>query len=233
MKCLVIMAAAASLGGCATLNGDYRTTGRELNGSYPWLLADEAVPRTEFNQVAWSDDSARRAAVRRDLIHGLVARSDIECEDYLIGISVETNRADAGLSLGGLALGAASVLATPERSSKLLGQLSTLTGTSALALRDTVFAGRDYQIIYAAIQTGRRRDRQAIFDRVEANAFADWGYESMVAAVTSYHLNCGLTYGLQQLTEAIEEQARRDANVSGNPQRESAIDAPDLLGSTR
>lgn len=203
---LAPMLALTLLGGCASLSPNfYREEGRKLNGSLPSDLANRVMPEGTFNARAGEDPRV----VRRDLVHGMLALSDVECEDYLIGVSVAANNTEAGLGLAGLALSTASAVSTPERSSKLLAQLSALTGTSATALGDTVFAGRDFQVIYSAIQTGRRRDRERLFAQVKNRELDDWGYQSLIAAVTPYHLNCGLTYGLQQITEAVEEQARR------------------------
>jgi hypothetical protein len=193
------------LGGCATLTHDYRTVGRDLNGVSPADLAAEVMPETTFDA---EDDPRGNRALRRDFVYGMMAASDVDCEDYLIGVAAVANQTRAGFGATGLALNTAGALATPDRSSRLLNALGALTGSTTTALEDTVFAGRDFQIIYTAVQTGRRSTRDQIRTQLEAGTFDTWGYQSLVALVTPYHLNCGINYGLQQIAEAVEIQAR-------------------------
>lgn len=192
------------LGGCATLTPDYREIGRDLNGPSPSELANQVMPKQDFE----ARDAPGNRAVRRDLVYGMTAASDVDCEDYMIGVSAMANQTRAGLGVAGLALNTGGALATPERSSRLLNALGALAGSTTTALEDTVFASQDFQIIYTAVQTGRRNTRDQIWARLDTGAYDTWGYESLVSLVTPYHLNCGINYGLQQIAEAVEFQAR-------------------------
>ncbi len=210
-KLLIGASSLALLGGCATLTPDYRSVGRSLNGPTPYELADRIMSEEAFDQrdaAIAPGDAAGKRSLRRDLVYGMVSGSDVDCEDYLIGVSATANQTRAGLGVTGLALNAAGAIATPERSSRLLNALGALTGSTTTALEDTVFAGQDFQIIYTAVQTGRRNNRDQMVARLDGGDFDRWGYVSLVSLVTPYHLNCGINYGLQQIAEAVEIQAR-------------------------
>jgi hypothetical protein len=212
-KLFACAAGLSLLGGCATLTPDYRKIGRDLNGPSPSELASQVMSREEFE----ARDTGEDRDLRRDFVYGMTSASDVDCEDYMIGVSAVANQTRAGLGATGLALNTAGALATPERSSRLLSALGGLTGSTTTALEDTVFASQDFQIIYTAVQTGRRNTRDQFWQRLEAGEFDTWGYPSLVSLITPYHLNCGINYGLQQIAEAVEFQAR---NPPGRNQRQ-------------
>lgn len=209
LKLFVAAAGLALLGGCATLTPDYREIGRSLNGPSPAELANQVMSAEAFSA---RDNPEGNRSVRRDLVYGMTAASDVDCEDYMIGVSATANQTRASLGVTGLALNTAGALATPERSSRVLNALGALTGSATTSLEDTVFASQDFQIIYTAVQTGRRNTRDQIWARVQSGDLDDWGYASLVSLVTPYHLNCGINYGLQQIAEAVEMQARNSAD---------------------
>ncbi len=235
-KLLIAAASLALLGGCATLTPDYRSVGRKLNGPAPEELAARVMTQAAFDgrdDAIATANAAEKRALRRDLVYGMLSASDVDCEDYLIGVSATANQTRAGFGVTGLALSTAGSIATPERSSRLLNALGALTGSTTTALEDTVFAGQDFQIIYTAVQTGRRNNRDQIGARLERGDLDAWGYTSLVYLVTPYHLNCGINYGLQQIAEAVEIQARSRPDSPGVANAAAPGDAALLTASPR
>lgn len=215
MKWLLIFAAASvSLGGCATSHFNYRKAGAAINGP---PLSDSALAK---GFLATADTPAER----REMVFALARESDVRCENYLVGVSAVSNEVRSTLDIGGLALGTAGALATPERSANLLSGLATFTGNSRNALSQTVFGGRDFPIIYAAIRNGRRSQRDTLFDAANRGTFDDWGPQSILAYLTGYDLDCGVNYGLQQIANAVDragEEGRRELVTPGESDADS------------
>lgn len=222
-NCVFGLVALSMLGGCVSMTPDYRGIGRKLNGLSSEALGDASMTESRFDERDRRPDTDARA-LRRDFIRGMVSASNEDCEDYMIGVSASANQVRGSLGFAGLSFAAAGSIATPERSSRLLNALGALTGSTVTSLEDTVFNGRDFQIIYAAVQTGRRADRDRIYADLETGRFDTWGYLSLRDLILPIHLNCGINYGLQQIAEAVEAQARQSAPASPQTPTQSAAE---------
>lgn len=228
------LALAASLGltACQHLTPDYRAIGEKVNGTalIDLALTDDFAKRFS-DETAATTDKARRD-LRREMVATLLAVSDVRCENYLVGVSVSANSTRAGFDLTGLALGTAGGVATPEDSANLLSALSTLATGARQSLSDTVFAGRDYPVLYAAIRNGRRAQRDRYLDAAHDGDFDRWGHSSIVSLMTSYDLDCGINYGLQLISDAVATQGaqgRREVEVVDDetpPLNDGVISAP-------
>lgn len=202
------LALAASLGltACQHLTPDYRAIGEKVNGPalFELALTDDFKDRFDAEGDTTSDEDRRD--LRREMVATLLAVSDVRCENYLVGVSVTANSTRAGFDLTSLALGTAGGVATPEESANLLSALSTLAAGARQSLSDTVFAGRDYPVLYAAIRNGRRAQRDGYLDAAHDGDFDNWDHSSIVALMTSYDLDCGINYGLQLISDAVAAQ---------------------------
>lgn len=202
------LALIASLGlaGCEHLTPDYRAAGAKLNG--PALMD---LPLTKDFEVRFEAETAaatarQRADLRREMVATLLAVSDVRCENYLVGVGVYANSTRASFDVASLALSTAGGVATPERSANLLSALSTFAGGARDSLANTVFAGRDYPVLYAAIRNGRRTQRDRYLDVAHDGGFDTWGRASITTLMTSYDVDCGINYGLQLISDAVAAQ---------------------------
>lgn len=203
---LLAAAAAFALAGCQHLTPDYRAIGEKVNGTS--LLELDLVDDFEerFGDETASTSADDRSSLRREMVATLLAVSDVRCENYLVGVSVSSNSTRAGLDLTSLALGTAGGVATPEESANLLSALSTLAGGARQSLADTVFAGRDFPVIYSAIRNGRRAQRDRYLDLAHDGDFDRWGFGSILNLMNAYDLDCGINYGLQLISDAVAAQ---------------------------
>jgi hypothetical protein len=209
-----------ALGGCSSVFNqmipDYRDAGRRLNGG-PLVIPPDLEDRFRA-EVA----GAPSGHLRRELLFALIAQSDVKCADFLTGIGVYSNTSQAGLGTASLALSTAGGLATPEESANLLSGLSAFaTGTDRI-ITDSVYGGRDFSLVYAAVRTGRNLRRGEIFNAANQGAFDTWGQHSIFAYVTAYDLDCTINYGLQQISEALQE---RSTETRDTPAAPNAADA--------
>lgn len=228
---LALLAAVATLGlaGCQHLTPDYRAIGEKVNGTslLELKLVDDFEQR--FGEETATTAAADRAALRREMVATLLAVSDVRCENYLVGVSVSANSTRAGLDLTSLALGTAGGVATPEESANLLSALSTLAGGARQSLADTVFAGRDFPVIYAAIRNGRRAQRDRYLDLAHDGDFDRWGFGSILNLMNAYDLDCGVNYGLQLVTDAVAAQGvvgRREIAATTGADTDRVISQP-------
>lgn len=227
------LALIASLGltGCQHLTPDYRATGAKLNGPGLMDLALTQDFATRFRLETAATTSQQRADLRREMVATLLAVSDVRCENYLVGVGVYANSTLAGFDVTSLALSTAGGIATPERSANLLSALSTFAGGARASLANTVFAGRDYPVLYAAIRNGRRTQRDRYLDVAHDGGFDTWGHASITTLMTSYDVDCGINYGLQLISDAVAAQGlagRRQ--VEGAAGNDGVISPPGPVG---
>ena len=160
------------------------------------------------------------------MVATLLAVSDVRCENYLVGVGVYANGTRAGFDITSLALSTAGGVATPEESANLLSALSTFAGGARDSLANTVFAGRDYPVLYAAIRNGRRAQRDRYLDAAHDGDFDTWSHSSITALMTSYDVDCGINYGLQLISDAVSAQGAQGRREVGSVAGDDSVISP-------
>ncbi|MNS09084.1 hypothetical protein D3C72_405550 [compost metagenome] len=147
----------------------------------------------------------------RALAGSLISRSDQRCENYLIGLVAQRNVTRGGLSLLASGLGTiGSVVAKGQAANAFAGAATFVSSSSATA-ETTVFSNRDLYVIYDAVKVGRRRERERLLELV-----ASWPDPSsmtsheVLARITPYDLDCGISYGMTQISQALNSQSQQD-----------------------
>jgi hypothetical protein len=194
------LAGALLLASCSSLRPDVNQLGRKVS---PVALTPQGDIKTRFDAASAPNSStaAQMPALRRELASSLIAQSDRLCEDYLTGVSVVRNGYATGLGVGALSFSAAGGVTTPVRSANLLSAIASLLTGANTNVSSTLFGGREYPLIYAAVKTGRRAQRDRIITEIEKSNgdYSTWGYHSILALVEGYHSDCGVNYGLQRM----------------------------------
>lgn len=224
------LVASLGLAGCQHITPDYRAMGAEVNGVALMDLDLTKDFEARFKAETSATTESERDVLRREMVATLLAVSDVRCENYLVGVGVYANGARASFDLAGLALSTAGGVATPEESANLLSALATFAGGARDSLSQTVFAGRDYPVLYAAIRNGRRAQRDRYLDAAHDGDFDTWGHGSITALMTSYDVDCGINYGLQLISDAVAAQGaqgRRDiappADAAAEPPEDERV----------
>ena len=143
---------------------------------------------------------------RREYARDLIAQSDLLCEDYLIGVSFQRNAGAGGLDLAALAFSSAGAVTTPLRNAQLLAQISTLLQGSRTKLSDTIFGGKDYPLLYAAVRNGRAAQKARLVGEINGGVFDTWSALAIYNEISTYHLDCGVNYALREIAIAIEQK---------------------------
>ncbi|MFC5374248.1 hypothetical protein ACFPIF_16925 [Brevundimonas faecalis] len=191
----LVIACALSLSACGTLGPRPDEVGARANPP-PLTLAQ--------NHGAQSN---------RELAYMLIAQSDIRCENYLVGLSVMNNSTDAGLSITAQTLSTVGGLASQGQAANVFSSLSSLVQGGNRTLKDTVFSGRDFQVVYAAVKQGRARLRKDLTDAIDKAAWMapasppqsppSLEPQRVLAMVTPYDLNCGISFAMSELSRAV------------------------------
>ena len=162
-------------------------------------------------------------ALRRELLYSLVAESNAKCDNYLVGLAGIQNSYDTGLNLGRSALTTAAGLSSPERSANMLAAFATFLGSTNEEITSNVFGGKDIEVLTSAVKGGRATEEAILFSRARDGDFDRWDATSVLREVHAYDQNCGISYGLRKLQEAVvvaqgfqvgEANSRRPAAVA-------------------
>lgn len=186
--------AALAITGCSTSGASLRERGSEWNG------APLSAPAEFLTRIA-VDNSQR--GTRRELILALLAQSDRDCEDYLIGMAAYRNRVTLNLDIASVGLSAIGGLIKPVETANILSGASTLSQSVQSTVEETLFGGRTQGLIYTAVRQGRQIQRREIMASLNRGDFDGWSATSIAAALDRYHLDCGVSYGLSELESAL------------------------------
>lgn len=197
-RTIAMALAALTLAACSTTGAEIRATGKGFNGT-----ALEAPAEFHTRIVAGAD----QASVRRELIVTLLARSDRDCEDYLIGMAALRNETSLSIDLTSLTLSAVGGLIDSTRAANILSGGSTAVQSAGQTAEETLFGGRTQALIYTAIRQGRAKQRKDLMDRWARHDFDNWSAASIAAELDRYHLDCGVSYGLTELEAALADIA--------------------------
>ncbi|MEH6676076.1 hypothetical protein [Phenylobacterium sp.] len=207
MKSVLAIVACLSLAACATQPSKWTDTyelGKAANG--PPLTKEDAGPA--WARAEGTGDGATKA--RYEVLEILIRKSDILCENYLVGLSIQRNSISSGLDIAGLAFSTAGSLTTPARSANLLSGISTAFQGSRQKLTDNIFGGREYPLLYAAVKEGRRQQRKELMTRIERRDFDEWDPESILTLVQAYNIDCGINYGLHRINTSLVDPDGQD-----------------------
>lgn len=225
---------ALTCGGCASVgvgtdrNADGQVTLHDtgLSANGPVLaLNDRWGPRFSAAYAREAQGGEFDGDLRRELLYSLIADSNAKCDNYLVGLAGIQNSYDTGLNLGRTALVTAAGLSSPERSANLLAALAGFFGSTREEITNNVFGGKDIEVLSGAVMAGRATEEAILASRASAGAFDRWDATSVLREVHAYDQNCGISYGIRQLQEAVVVAQRFEAErlVDDGPR---PVDAP-------
>ena len=192
MKYAVIAAACAlALGGCQSL--------------HPSVLGKGANP------PALSLPDGYDKMTGPELAGALIAASDQRCEDYLIGVSIQRTSGKAGLGALGSALTTVGTVAGSGRAANAFAGAGTWVNSTARSVEEGVFGRSEFAVIYDAVKRGRTVDRNAFFR--DMAQFKNLGPHEVLARIRPYDLNCGITYGMVELSRAVQQPSNRQSDL--------------------
>lgn len=192
---LLTAAACVALAGCQTMKPSYWGA---LANPDPLTLSD--VP---------SDLTGRELAA------ALIAKSDVRCEDYLVGVTVQRNGGNSAFSIIGNGLGTIGGLVSKVQAANAFSAAGAFATTTGRTLDETVFNRNEFSVIYEAVKRGRNAERKALLENL--SQFERLGRQEILARVNAYDLNCGITYGLVELRRALQAAPERAAELGVAP----------------
>lgn len=199
------LACALAAGGCTTFN--MKTEERLGVGGSGHPLGPDVVtsPDTQAAEdrmdAAWNGWDVNTRG--RQLVYALVAESDLRCDRYLTAVSVDRNATRGSLDIAALTLGALGGVASPNISANWFSAGSTLAQSSRRSLEDSVFGGREFGLVYAAIWQGREAAAKDLLARADKDEFKAWNWRPILSLARQYDVKCGVNYGLSRLTQAV------------------------------
>jgi len=187
---IIAIACGLSLSACATLGPRPHELGEQVNPPPLTLPQDH---RTVYTG----------ATGNQGLAYHLIGRSDIQCENYLVGVAIARNGTDAGLSVGAQALSTIGGLVAPGSAANAFSGASTFVQGTNRTLNDTIFSGQDFHVVYTAVKRGRDRLREDMITQIDAGQWNTLPHEGVLSRVVPYDLSCGVTFGMNELARAV------------------------------
>lgn len=203
---LGLLACALAMSACTTLDLKKNPQPLGVGGSGESLGVDVVTSEEQKAVEALMDTQWARwnAASRgKQLMYALIAESDLRCDRYLTSVSVDRNATRGTLDIVGLALGAVGGVASPNAAANWFSAGSTLAQSSRRSLEDSVFGGREFGLIYAAVWNGREVSAKDLLKRADADEFKDWDWRPILSLARQYDVKCGINYGLSRLSQAV------------------------------
>lgn len=235
MRVTAVLCCALMLSGCAKWVWDQ---GRKANG--PPLSYSQA-PSQKTNSVnpdtivggaptnaaisrstgsATTPPPASRALNKTEaasLARALLAQADVNCENYLSGLSVAANTTASGLDIAALTLSSAASVTTPVRSAGILSALSSITGHARQTLSTDVLGNQDFNLLYNANIDGRISERAKYQAEIDKGTYENWTADAILADVQPYNYKCGINFARHYLSEVVETQSHPAAPVTATP----------------
>lgn len=187
---IIAIACGLSLSACGTLGPRAHELGAKANPP-PLTLP-------ERHQTIYTG-----AIGNQGLAYYLIGESDIRCENYLVGVAIARNGTDAGLSVSAQALSTIGGLVAPGSAANAFSGASTFVQGTNRTLNDTIFSGQDFHVVYTAVKRGRDRLREDLVRDIDAGRWDTLPHEGVLSRVVPYDLNCGLTFGMNELARAV------------------------------
>jgi len=207
--CAVSAAALASCG----------TVGEKLSPEPLTLTGTEAA------RAQGATTNAQKEIARR-----LIAKSDTDCENFLIGASVARNTTASVFDVASAALNGVGSVIAPADTARALSAASGFTQSTRKTLNDELLGGYAFGILYRAVHEGRDGLRQELHDEIDAGAFNTWSAESIRDYINGrYQTKCGINYGLSRLGEAESRAEQAEARSRELTQRNRVTQLETLL----
>lgn len=230
---------ALACGGCASVgvgtdrNADGQVTLHDtgLSANGPVLaLNDRWGPRFSAAYAREAEGGGFDGDLRRELLYSLIADSNAKCDNYLVGLAGIQNSYDTGLNLGRAALTTAAGLSSPQRSANILAAVATFFGSANEEITNNVFGGKDIEVLISAVKSSRAIEHAILLSRAQAREFDRWDATSVLREVHAYDQNCGISYGLLKLQEAVVIAERSEAErLRQNPRAVNDAPTPPLV----
>lgn len=226
MRVILLILLTMSLAGCMT-----QRNGELIASALPSITFSPAEFRhytglqsaTGQDSISWYElISARsRSADPESLRHRtdgtiagiLISKSDLICDQYFERVIIVRNQSVSVLQLGALAASGAVPLATPERSSRLLGGVASFLTGSRAALEQTVFDGEDIRELRRAALTSREQSRLALLGRMDEVGNGTAQLAVLAAELGNYHRQCGIEFGADFRSSLVDQAARESLGV--------------------
>jgi hypothetical protein len=223
MKKILVLCALACLSGCGTA----WTIGKAENGA-PLSFTTDTTPK-EVTQINVSNTIGVASSgtppvspptpplssvQARELADTLLNQSDINCQNYLTGVSWINNATTASLDFAALTLSSIAPITSPARAAAILSAGSAVSTGSKQLLSNDLLGGKDYGLIHDAVIDGRIAERKIIQVDIDSGKFDDWSAYAILSHVQPYHYDCGIEFGLKYLREALVTQTGPKLNPS-------------------
>lgn len=156
-------------------------------------------------------DAPDSSLTGRELAAALISASDKRCEDYLVGVTVQRNLGNSGFSILGSALTTVGSLVSEGRAANAFAGAGGFANSTANTLDDTIFGRHEFAVIYDAVKRGRTVERNAFL--ADMDQFDGMGRYEILSRITPYDHNCGITYGLVELSRAVQEVSNRQPEL--------------------
>lgn len=223
----LVLTAACLLAGCSTLS-------ESVDATPQWRPLTLSADTVRSLQISHSGDTpleasavlaARAGAPRNDRLDKttamlLITESDRMCDEYFASMTTTANTTRAALSLAALGTSTAAGLSAPQRSANLLAGISTFfTGTQS-TLEETILESQSTRALQSAVRSKRTEMRSELSQRILASN-GETALALISAHIQDYHSRCGLSYGLDAITEVVTESVN-GAEVRGQDAAERA-----------
>jgi hypothetical protein len=166
------------------------------------------------------------------LARALLAQSDINCENYLVGLSAASNTTTSALDITALTLSSIASITVPVRSAQTLSAASAITGHTRQTLSNDILGGQDFSLIYNANIDGRLDERKKYQDDIDRGTYENWTADAILADIQPYNFKCGINFARHYLSEVVEKQSHPPTPLPQVPVSQTlpAISAPILVG---
>ena len=221
MRVILAAASALILAGCMTPYD----LGRRENGD-PLSYTNKPRKITQIDPALITANTPTLSSTEsKELAGTLLDRSDVYCQNYLVGVSVINNTAATSLDITALTLSSVAPLTTPARNKNILSAISAIATGSKSALINDVLGGKDYGLIHDAIVAGRKDERKLIQQDIDADKFKGWSQDAILAHMQPYHVDCGIEFGLQYLRAVVTKQSQTTGSTPSPADTASATSA--------
>jgi hypothetical protein len=188
-------------------------------GVVPSTVPSPITTQSQLDQaIAAVRDAGHPKQVRNDVVASWVAASTANCGVYVQALrsGQVTTRLATDFFSGGLA--AASSLAAPVRTAKLLSALSAFSTAEGASVDRNIFAQQGAELVADAILQMRAEDRTKI-EASMARSYDEWPMGLAMADLFDFHKDCSMLRGFTRMRVALEQREQDVAatRASGAP----------------
>jgi hypothetical protein len=155
-------------------------------------------------------DLAADRPSRNAIIGQMIAASEKNCENYLLGLREAQITGRTTASLGAVTFGLAGGLTSPARNANILSSIGSLFSTTGAVLDRNLFAEQGIELIVIQIRQMRDETRTKIEANMAKPTYGEYPIGLALADVFRYHGQCNVMSGLSRLDQVVRD---RDSTV--------------------